>query len=425
MAKARLHLRKASNANKVCPIYLVIEHQSKELLKYPTNIKILAKHWNNEKKEVRKVSDIPYETYNSTLQGFIKEANRIFAELNAEHLPITGEAVRKNLDIFTNKVKVFDGSFLGFMDLEIEKIPNRINTTTGRKYSKQTLSKYKCLYKVIAEMEKKTKRSLTFEKIDMDFYYSFIEVLQIKGFQPNTIGSKYITPLKTILSEAESVGIKVNPIFRKRFKAPSEEPFKIYLNSNEISNLENLNLSKNERLERVRDIFLLGYYTGQRWGDYSKYEKAMFEDNTIKLMQNKGAKRVTIPIDEKVLHIMQKYDWELPKISQQKFNDYLKEVCKMANIKDLVSRTFNFGGVKEIRNYEKWELVSSHTARRSYATNTYLANNSSILNIMKITGHATEKDFRKYICFTDEENANIMRNLMEGKKQPSPLAKVG
>lgn len=425
MAKARFQIRSKNDPTKSVPIYLVAEHQGKEILKYPTGVSVTPKQWNEKTKEIRKVSDLPYEKMNQTLNGLMSIANRTFADLNADNLPITKEALRSALDIYTNKnaKQDFQNDFLGFIQFEIGKLPSKINMTTQRRFSKQTLSKYNCLAVVVSEIVGRTK--LNMENIDMNFYYKFIGHLQNKGFQPNTIGSKYVAPLKTMLAEAEMQGYKVNNAFHtKGYKVPNEETFKIYLNDKEIETIERLDLSKIERLERVRDIFLVGYYTGQRFGDYSKFNKSQFENDKIKLLQNKTAKRVEIPLVGKVIEIMKKYDWKLPVISQTHFNEYIKEVAQLAEINEKISHTRNIGSRKETVQYEKWQLVSSHTARRSFATNMYMKRELQMLHIMKITGHTTAKSFMNYICFSDEDNSRIMREIMEGKKQPVPLAKV-
>jgi integrase len=427
MATARLQLRSKKDTTKETPVYLVVEHKGKELLKYPTGVSVTPKQWNPEKKEVRKVVGVTHGTFNQTFNKLLKVVNKTFAELNAEDLPITGEAIRKALDIVTgkDKKKNFESDFLGFIQSEREKLILKVNTTTHQKLSRATISKYKCLYDVVAEMEKKNRAKLTFDNINMDFYYKFILHLQSKEFMPNTIGSKYVRPLKTMLLEAERQGIKVNNAFRyKEFSEPSEDPFKIYLNESEMKSIIDFDFSQNERLERVRDVFVLGYYTGQRYSDYSKYNAKQFENKCIVLLQQKTAKKVIVPVEKNVMDIMEKYNWVLPTISAQKFNEYLKEVCKAVGICNLISRTHTHGSERETVQYQKWELVSSHTARRSFATNMYVSKKIQAYEIMLVTGHSTEKDFKKYICLTGTENAESFREQMIGKKTPSLLLRV-
>ena len=107
--------------------------------------------------------------------------------------------------------------------------------------------------------------------------------------------------------------------------------------------------------------------------------------------------------------ILEKYNGELPvSISNQKFNQYIKEVCKHAGLNSMVSKSITKGGIPRSKNYKKWELVSSHTARRSFATNLYNSGFPTI-SIMAVTGHKTEKAFLLYIRVTPEEHAKKLR----------------
>lgn len=124
--------------------------------------------------------------------------------------------------------------------------------------------------------------------------------------------------------------------------------------------------------------------------------------------QQKTGGHVAIPLHPVFLKIWEKYDGQLPNnISNQKFNDYIKEVCQIAEINATVFKSITRGGRKETTSYEKWQIVSSHTARRSFATNLYLSGFPAI-SIMKITGHKTESAFLKYIKVTSEEHAKML-----------------
>lgn len=108
--------------------------------------------------------------------------------------------------------------------------------------------------------------------------------------------------------------------------------------------------------------------------------------------------------------ILEKYDYELPKLpSNQKFNDYIKEVAKLAKINEPIYSDKQKGDFSFKKTVPKWELVTSHTARRSFATNAFIAGVPTI-SIMKITGHKTESSFMKYIKISDKENALRLRS---------------
>jgi integrase len=143
-----------------------------------------------------------------------------------------------------------------------------------------------------------------------------------------------------------------------------------------------------------------------RFSDLSRLKKDNINsDNTISITTQKTVKKVVVPITPRVRNIFEKYDYKLPRvISNQKFNQFLKEIARYAEIKEPVIITKTVKGMLVTRTVSKWELVTSHTARRSFATNAFL-NDVPALAIMQITGHRTESAFMKYIRMSPKDNA--------------------
>ena len=176
-----------------------------------------------------------------------------------------------------------------------------------------------------------------------------------------------------------------------------------------MKQLYNFDFSDNKRLERVRDLFLVGAWTGLRFSDFTRITKEHIKGNFIEIEQQKTGKRVLIPLHPVVSEIWQRYGEKLPpNITNQKLNDYIKEVCKIVGLTDYEHKTITKGGVKTSTRYEKWELVSSHTARRSFATNLFLSGFPT-LSIMQVMGHRTEKAFMRYIKVTPEQHAVLLQ----------------
>jgi integrase len=198
-----------------------------------------------------------------------------------------------------------------------------------------------------------------------------------------------------------------------------EDVDNIALSEADLKALEQLDLSSRPGLDRVRDQFLVGCYTGLRFSDFSRLTADNIRDGFIEITQQKTGKPVVIPIHQVVSDIIAKYEGGLPEaISQQKTNDYLKDICKQVkSFREKASKTKTTGGMRTTVNYEKWEIVTTHTARRTFATNAYRQGIPTI-SIMAITGHKTERSFLKYIKVTSKEHAKIMagvwnRNEME------------
>ena len=139
---------------------------------------------------------------------------------------------------------------------------------------------------------------------------------------------------------------------------------------------------------------LIGCFTGLRFSDFIQVKREnIIEENKIKIRTQKTGETVVIPLHPYVKEIFEKYDGELPKpISNQKMNDFLKEVGELAGIDSQVEMSITKGGKLQKNIFSKHELITTPVARRSFASNLYLANVPSI-TIMKITGHQTGKKF--------------------------------
>ena len=255
--------------------------------------------------------------------------------------------------------------------------------------------------------EKKNKKVLTFKNVDIDFYNSFVKFLTNLGLSQNTIGTR-IKILKTIIRNADERNIDVSKDYlKKSFSKPHEETEKVYLNEKELNAIYRLN-DLPKYLDSVRDTFLIGCYTGLRYSDLSRLTKDnITTDNTIqiKVEKSKVGQIIDIPIHPHVRQIFEKYDYNLPaKISNQKYNDYIKLVVKHAEIEEHITREQRIKGMMVTITTPKHDLITSHTARRSFATNAFLAD-VPVLAIMKITGHKTESSFMKYIKMSSKDNA--------------------
>ena len=185
------------------------------------------------------------------------------------------------------------------------------------------------------------------------------------------------------------------------------EPFKIALKEAEVETLLNLDLSGVPRLDKVRDLFALEILTGQRFSDLEKVlDTKHISETNIRIYQQKTGEKVTIPLHPKLkkhlAYIFNKYPDGLPAISNQKFNEYLKEVCIEAKFFKEHSWVTQSGKKKIPQSDFRHNLITSHTGRRTFCT---LALNSGINSemIMKVTGHRTYDQFREYVKVDDSD----------------------
>jgi len=220
-----------------------------------------------------------------------------------------------------------------------------------------------------------------------------------------------LTYIKTLLSlikamakKAGSYGYAVDSSYDD-VNLDDEDIFTVYLSMNEITRIYYYQgLSKKQ--ERIRDLFVLGCLTAMRYSDYSTLTSDNMQGDFIVKITKKTGKKVIVPMHDYVKEIIRKYNGIINfGLSNQHFNRYIKVICQAIGITDPVTFNYTRGGKLVTETRQKWELISSHTARRSAATNMYLTQRMQTFEIMQITGHTTEKSFFRYIRITGSDSA--------------------
>lgn len=416
MVNINFNLRDAKSATQT-PVNCVIRYNNQKLV-FPTGINVPPKFWDNEAQKVKTTKSFPTNPQlNERLSGLRTLIQREFRNFeNDNGAKPTTDQLKNALKIATNgEPKEIKTNLLNFILKFADDAKFKVNKTTGKTYTYRTIATYKQLYGLLTQFNSKRKRAIDFNDIDLEFYNDFTAFLtKEKQFSVNTIG-KFIKTLKTILNEALERGLTNNLKFKsKKFVVIKQDADTIYLNETELLLIRNLDLSHKPKLERVRDLFLIGCFTGLRFSDFSTIKNENFNDNTLRIETKKTGQKVVIPIHPAIMPIFDKYiavtGSPIPKmLSNQKMNDYIKEFSKMVpEFSSMVSIKENKAGTTYFKNYQKFELITTHTARRSFATNNYKSGLPAQV-IMGITGHKTEKSFLTYIKVTPTENAEIMR----------------
>jgi integrase len=325
--------------------------------------------------------------------------------------------LRKLIDKDLDLTKEVPYSFFDFFRKFIDESKIKTNLKTGSLISANTIKNYNNTFNHLKEFARVKRKRIDFDTIDLDFYHDFNDYLtKTKQHSVNTIGG-LVKVIKTVLNEATERGVNTNLSFRsKRFQVITQKTDNVYLTETELNELYHLDLSHNQRLERVRDLFLIGCYTGLRFSDFSMLRPENIKGGYIEIETQKTGERVVIPLDSKIEVILKKYKNQLPpSVSNQKTNQYLKELAndkdKLKSLQTVISIKTTKGGLTMHTNYKKYELISSHTARRSFATNAYLRDTPPLI-IMGITGHKTEKSFFQYIKLSSKEKAKIFEMYM-------------
>lgn len=319
---------------------------------------------------------------------------------------------------------------------KIKEMESGLNRNNGRKFSQATILQWKNFLRLLCNYEQ-SHAEISFDNIDSTFWDSFKQYCEQEGLMPKSI-NKYLAVFRALIAYAKSNGIKVSdtalssykkvPIFDDDIKA------KTYLNETELQALYDMKLTGLK--ERVRDIFMLGCYLGQRVSDYNNLTRDDFTttrrgNRVVSFTQEKTNNAVIVPIIyDNVYAIAQKYDYNFPRISHGVINRCIKEILAelSASVPSLrkTMRTAitlkeqlaeNQGRVSFTRDAKgyvikpRYELVSTHTARRSCITNLYLSNRFSVAQLMSISGHKSEKAFNEYICCSSEEIADVIAEI--------------
>ncbi|GAB3221162.1 site-specific integrase [Spirosoma arcticum] len=416
--KARFVLKEPTS-NKPTLILLLYRYQN-ERLKYSTGETIHPDQWDAATQQARtdqknKKDREFYQAINAQLARHRSTVKRGVAQLTLAEVAPTVDQLRAYLDkefkkepTALKKGQERPVTFFAFTEQFIEDCKTgKQLTSTNRRYSIGTIKNFRMTVNHLLKFQTVYPSRLDFDAFNMTFYERFKKHLTTANYSVNAIGN-LIKMLKIMLKRAYRDGLHTNDIFRHEdFKKMQEEVETIYLTETDLQKLYDANLSEHPRLDTLRDTFLIGCYTGLRFSDFMQLrpQNIIHDGQILSVLTQKTGTRVSIPLNPKVLAILSKYNNQTPRVlSNQKFNDYLKELAKVAGLTDLVQTARTKGGMRMTRTAEKWELVTTHTARRSFATNAYKGGVPTI-DIMKMTGHKTETSFMKYIKVSGEETA--------------------
>jgi hypothetical protein len=413
------------------PINLVVRYSGYQIV-HPTNQKIHRDFWETDKskgtnyqrpKRTPKFPD--HASLRAKLDDITSKARKAYDRLQDQFGRVpTPDEYKKQLSELLGQVKRVEiknekVTFLAFIERHITCSPTRINEKTGKPISANTIKPYKTVLMHLKAFQKKTKGILDWESLDHNFYVEFSGyLLGDKNMKINSVGKQFQN-INAFIKQAEKQKLVPKGLIEP-FKVVREEVDAIYLNKDELAAWKNLDLADNPRLDKIRDLFLVSCYTASRYSDIHKYTPEAIvttkdQEQVFHIVQQKTQKAVSVPVHPIVKEIHAKYNGTLPTVpSEQKMNEYLKEVGEMIPILNVpYSRTFTKGGKAITEAKPKFKCICTHTGRRSFATNNK-KDGLDIYKIMNATGHATEKDFWKYVKLTNHEKAISMgRDWME------------
>jgi len=385
-------------------LYLFFTYERGARIKIRTTIKVLPEQWDFHKGKYKTILKGSLEL-NNELQTVANGLLKQYGKLKDEKDMLDETEVRALLEsqiIGTAPVK---RNSLDFAKTEFETTKQQI-LTAG------TLKEYRTVFKSLDDFEAKEGKRLTFGSFNQAFFDRYEKFLVSKehpflgegqpkrGLFNDTI-AKYCATLKSFLQWSYESGYHQNATAFTNIKTQIKRKSKneiVALTEAEVFQLLQKDLSGQPRLERVRDLFCFGCFTGQRFSDVMRFSRDDFDGKKWDFMSIKVKKRVVVPFTgfvRNALPILQKYNYTLPVISNQKFNEYLKVVGEIAEL-DHPVRIIRFSGVKEVQiRQPKYGFMSSHMARRTFVT-IMLEKGVPVTIVQKITQHSDIRMLMKY-----------------------------
>lgn len=357
------------------------------------------KYWNSKAQRARGDSKFPeYLILNNLLNEYSERVMNHYRDCLIKDIPLTRDGFLKAM-----KGSLIESSKNPYLVDLIQIIMNE--RKNNPEFSINTIKKYNSTKRLFLEFTTVIKKNYKVSEIGLDEMNLFKKFLfEQKNYSVNS-ASKYLKQVKTFLNEAKRRDYFVNDKYNL-CKSTDQQVLKTYLTTDDISLL--LNYKFEPRLQNAVDLFLIGVFTGLRFSDFSQLKpenKEQIESyEFFRVKQAKTKQMILIPIHQNVKMIMARNKGLPRQLSQQRLNDYIKEACHLAGITQSQIRYFNEAGYNKSEVVQKYQTISTHTARRSFATNAYKMGLPA-QDIMKITGHRTEASFKRYICMDLEESA--------------------
>jgi integrase len=396
-----------------------------------TGIKIPPAYWNKKQCSVSDKLPIGFgnhEELNKELRRQFRISEDLVTYAIESNMPQKGEFVKNSFSPSLEAAGVeLKGKEVAQIEADTRKAKQDVYfqfdeyiKSKQRKVTSATLTVYGNVKSHLLAFEKFCNKKITFQCFDFSFYEDFVDYLTFEhihmrrqtvltGLKLNTIG-KTIKHLRGFIKDRVKRKI-IAPIDLTDFKIPEEESDAIYLTHQEIASIYQTDLSVHPQLIEYRDLFVLACLTGLRFSDFSTLKPEDLQRGMLYKKQEKSDHWVIIPLrDEAKLIFTRQFKDRIPELTNPEFNRHIKTIGKLAGITRLVKFSYKKGNQNVVVTRPKYDWITSHTARRSFCTNEFLAGTPVEL-IMKISGHKRTKDFYKYIRITPEEAANKIKEL--------------
>lgn len=383
-------------------LYLFFSPDKSCRIKYRTNYKILPKSWDFEKERLKPSASGALE-FNVELNNLANCCTREAMQKKETNQFLSKEDYKQIVQDCIDRDNAVNS------EISISHLKTQFLSYKSNFVKEGTLKEYRTVFKGLEDFEKHKGTKLILREMDGKFLDQFEVFLSRKkntndgdkeGLLNDTI-HKYISTLKVFLKWCNDNDYLVHPdVFKTQktnFKKKAYNEI-IALSESEIQKLMNHDLSDRPSLERVRDLFCLLCYTGQRFEDLINFDPKDIKNNAWDFISVKVKKRVIVPFEGYIApakDILERIGYSVPKISNQKFNEYIKTVGKLAGMDEIIKITRYSGKQKLVIEKRKYDFLSSHVGRRSMVTN-LLSRNVPITLVQKLTAHSDIRTLMKY-----------------------------
>ncbi|MHA8101470.1 site-specific integrase [Aquirufa nivalisilvae] len=442
MGTVRFNLRKDKILiNGTCPIDLIYQIHGNRVY-YRTRLKIFPQSWDDTRQQAIFLNKKEAKIY---LHGVPQELIPLEIEINELNSTLASLRVKvKQLEQRFEEDKVCYSARSIIDKIKGEKIsqtkidpPSNLLFKFIDKYildhsatrEKGSLSVYNSLKSHLIAFQNEKKVNISFQNIDYNFFQSFQNFLIDKRGLSNTTVAKQLGTIKTFIGYARNQGVEISEQYR-HFKIKKEILEVITLTNDEFERLFNIDLTFSPKFDKVRDIFCMACTTGLRYSDLAQLRHEHIKGDHILLTVKKTKERLSIPLTSYSKAILEKYNnqlYPLPRISNQKMNDYLKGwtrkdknnklvknigLCELAGIIDPIEIVRYRGSKRESKVYLKYELIGVHTGRKTFVTLS-LEKGMSAEVVMSISGHKDYKSFKRYVNITELRKSSVMQNAWD------------
>ncbi|MCW8310780.1 site-specific integrase [Sphingobacterium sp. InxBP1] len=383
-----------------------IDNQQNEVV-VKTALKISPAKWDADKQRPTNIYLKKYKKLNAKLDALKVGVSHYLQEVALKQRKFSANIltrlIKKCCLLGENNVYL-DGSLSQATDNFINSRLHLISTTTYRRYM--------VFFRLLKRFEGHQRKQLMIKDVNSNFVKEFIHYGEAEMYSPSTI-HRTIHFIRTVLNFLEKRGIRTY-VYELELPKLKKQHCVVSLTEDELITIKKTDVPP--QLKAAKDWLMISCYTGQRVSDFMNFNLGMMETldgkPCLSFTQQKTQKTILLPLHPSALHVLSENGNNFPtKLPAQKYNEQIKEIVRLAGITALIKVRTRNGFRATEKLVHKWEAITSHIGRRSFASNFYGKIPTPLL--MEATGHSTEQMFQRYISSTNTERTRSLATYLD------------